>query len=179
MLAVRRGFTGEEKTRANNLILEKLKSLEEFKGAKNVFLYAASLEEVETCGIFEYAIKNGKSVFYPKVTGETTMEYVAVSALEALKPGYKGIFEPTENTYTTICPDLVIVPGVAFDKNFNRMGYGKGFYDRYLVEKCERVFKVGLCYDLQLLDTIPNDANDIKMDMLITEKEIWKRKKDN
>ena len=69
--------------------------------------------------------------------------------------------------------DIVIVPGVAFDKKYNRMGYGKGYYDRFL--KDMTALKIGVCHSFQLVDEIPSEPHDIKMDMIVTEREIWSR----
>ena len=88
------------------------------------------------------------------------------STKEELKQGSLGIWEPdTQKEYLNSI-DLVIVPGVAFDRDKSRLGRGKGYYDRYFINK--RIVKIGVCFDFQLLESIPIDSFDIKMDKVVT-----------
>ena len=91
---------------------------------------------------------------------------------ESLKTGVFGILEPSEDCEAVPESeiDLIIVPGVAFDRQLNRMGRGKGYYDRLL--STLQAPKIGICFDFQLQDTVPTESFDKKMDMIITEKEI-------
>lgn len=150
--------------------------------SKNVFLYQAAKSEVMTDKLFDYLRDNNVSVYYPKVISDTEMEFYRVEDASQLVEGYMGICEPNIETCEKykgdFQPELIFVPGVVFDKNFNRMGYGKGYYDRYL-EKLDNALKIGLCYSFQLLNDIPSEITDIKMDYIVTEKEIWKRKSYN
>ena len=94
---------------------------------------------------------------------------------DSLKPGIFGIMEPIEQE-TTVDEseiDLIIVPGVAFDRQLNRMGRGKGYYDRLL--STLQAPKIGICFDFQLQDTVPTESFDKKMDMIITEKRDYQR----
>ena len=104
------------------------------------------------------------------------MDAVGVDSLDrGFSKSRLGILEPLreKKTVNTDEIDLVIVPGLAFDKSGNRLGHGKGYYDRYL-ERCgENVFFIGIAYDFQVLDTIPADAHDIKMNMIVTESRTY------
>lgn len=179
MLLKRRGFKGQPKIQADNEIASILSELTEYKNCNHLFLYASAEEEVDTFLLFEKAKRQNKKVYFPKVTGDDSMEFIEVNNRGQLFCGYKGILEPIGDEYTKQMPEIIIVPGVAFDKEFNRMGYGKGFYDRYLADKGKNALKIGICYDIQLLKKIPNEENDIQMDIIVTEKEIWKKKKDS
>lgn len=141
----------------------------EFAAAGTVALYSAIRNEVFTEAIFAAASKLGKTVVYPRV-GAAGLEFVEVSALRDLGPGAFGILEPTgSRTVPLQRLDLVVVPGVAFDFTGHRLGYGKGFYDRVL-HGCERRgVLVGLGFELQLVEALPVQAHDVRMDMIVTE----------
>ena len=134
--------------------------------------------EISTIEILQEAIRKGKKVFLPKIEGDEMFFYLVNNLME-LQEGYKGIREPLGDTecfdYDTYKDHriLLLMPGVAFDKYGNRMGYGKGYYDKFL--KDISAYKIGVCYSFQLLDTIPALKHDVKMDMIITENRIWKR----
>ena len=101
------------------------------------------------------------------------MEFYQVVSIKQLESGYKGIKEPVVNErylyrFERSEDTLVIVPGVAFDANGYRVGYGKGFYDRFLKDK-RQMTVIGLCFSGQLVEEIPHDEHDIKMDKIITE----------
>lgn len=156
-------------------IRQKVKELKEYKYSKNLLIYYPYFGEVDVLDIAKEALTEGKNVFFPKVTGETTMDFIKVIQLEDFIEGYKGIKEPIgEGVFDkhNICePTLMILPGSCFDLSGNRMGYGKGYYDRYLEECYDKICKIGVCFSLQLLDEIPDvKATDIPMDYIICEK---------
>lgn len=140
-----------------------------------VFMYASYNNEADTFKMADFFIKNGNKVAYPKVLeGNRRMSFFKVSSLDELEYGYRGIFEPTENE----CVDalskeaVMIVPMVAFDKELNRVGYGGGFYDTYLAENPPWL-KIGIAFEMQCFDIEDVEKNDIKMDYVITEKNIY------
>lgn len=143
-----------------------------------LFIYSDYHGEVGTIVIIEDALMKGKEVYLPKCLEnftEARMEFYRVRSTYELVPGYKGIMEPMENNDNKFIYDplskenlLMFVPGVVYDKNFNRMGYGKGYYDNYLKDK-PTMFKIGIAFSLQLIDEIPISENDIKMDFIVTE----------
>jgi len=145
-------------------IKEILFELKEFKCAENILFYYSFRSEVRT----DIMIKDCKKrVFLPKVKGKE-LEILEIKSLNDLKPGYCGILEPTsENPVSPDEIDLVIVPGVCFDKRGFRIGYGSGYYDRLLpLLNCK---KIGIAFSLQIVDKIPNTINDIRVDKIITE----------
>jgi 5-formyltetrahydrofolate cyclo-ligase len=133
---------------------------------------------VQTGKIFEDAIKRGKRVYYPKSDGLTnTMQFYRVDNITKLESGYKGIKEPREIESARYRLNkkedtLMLVPGVAFDISGYRLGYGKGFYDRFLSSR-RQISTMALSFSEQIIDEIPHDDFDIKMDKIVTEKIIY------
>ncbi len=159
-----------------------------FQNAREIYCYASFRDEVSTAGLMELAWKDGKKVAVPRVTDGSWMEFHYIESLRELKPGYQGIPEPEAGMQkrgmtneagglsdSPGLPDksegdiLMILPGAAFDRMGNRIGYGKGYYDRYLqrVPWCRRM---GLAYSVQCRDEIPAEAWDIRVEAVITEK---------
>lgn len=143
-------------------------ALPQFISAKNVMIYMASNFEVETDYIIAWAKKCGKTICAPRVLNETEME-AAVLDEKGLKKGPFHIWEPRGKAVSSV--DLVFVPGIAFDKSCHRLGYGKGYYDRFL-EKIN-AFTVGLAYSFQVIDNIPTDSHDVRLNMILTEHEVY------
>lgn len=147
-----------------------LYKLDEYKNASCIFAYVSYNQEVRTRDLIEHALKDGKKVAVPRVYGDI-MSFKYILGLRDLIPGYMGIPEPSEELE---CADnreddvLMIMPGLAFDEAGNRVGYGKGYYDRYLAQHNRtRYTKVALAYDFQIVDRIEADAFDVKTDILI------------
>ncbi len=140
-----------------------------YKNAETIMLYMPLGNETDTTMIIKKAYNDGKKTVFPvtdKANGEITPVYADENAV--FVKGAFSVNEPWEkNIATPESIDVVIVPGIAFDKNGNRIGFGKGCYDKFLIKT--NAVKVGLCYDFQLLDEIPSDLYDIKMDYIITE----------
>lgn len=150
-----------------------MKQLEEtdlFRQASCVALYYSIPGEVQTAEFLEKWFKK-KQLLLPLVVGND-LRLLLYKGKDTLKPGAFGIPEPVaqENSVPESTIDLIIVPGVAFDRGLNRMGRGKGFYDRLLATL--QIPKIGICFDFQLQDTVPVEPFDRKMDMIITENEI-------
>lgn len=151
-----------------------LLSLDEYAQAECVALYAAAHNETDTELILNTSFRAGKRVLYPAVCG-TQMVFRSVERIEALQRGTFGILEPcpTGVDHQADEADLIIVPGVAFDLSGHRIGYGKGFYDRFLRHPGCSAHLVGLCHDFQLTEEpIRADLHDIPMEIVVTEKRI-------
>lgn len=124
--------------------------------------------EIDVREILEDALKRGKKLYLPKVIGEE-MEFFRVTSLDELQTGYRGILEPARNTeryeYDRDLAEktLMLMPGAAFDRNRNRIGYGKGYYDKYLREKSELQFRtIGVGFACQMVEQLPAQEWDIK-----------------
>ncbi|NOU61009.1 5-formyltetrahydrofolate cyclo-ligase [Marinifilum caeruleilacunae] len=146
-------------------ILEKLEELPEFKLAKTVMLYWSMKDEVFS---HEFVCKwaKEKKVILPCVKGQT-LDLKVFRDVDSLVDGENyGIPEPDGPVFMAEDEiDLILIPGVAFDKENNRMGRGKAYYDRLL--QSLSAFKVGICFDFQVLDQVPIDQHDIKMDHVV------------
>ena len=176
ILARRDALSPEEIEEKSRLIFEKLVNMEEYRDAENILVYASMGSEVRTDDIILDALANGKKVFCPKVTDKKNgvMEFVRITALEDLSEGYFGIREPQITAESELAGDeltgtLVIMPGVAFDKDGNRIGYGGGFYDRYLLKHGLNQ-TIALCFQAQITDEIIGiEDTDIKPAIILSE----------
>ena len=151
-----------------------LLSLDEYDRAECIALYAPAHNETDTGLILAAAFKAGKRVLYPAVCGHQ-MVFRHVTAVEQLQEGTFGLLEPcpTGVEHQADEADLIIVPGVAFDLTGHRVGYGKGFYDRFLKHPGRKAHLIGLCHDFQLTDeAIPVDMHDIPMEIVVSDKRI-------
>ena len=146
--------------------------------ANMIFIFVSFRNEVDTHRIIEYALHDGKSICVPKVIRDGDKKYMTalqIKSLNDLKPGYFGVPEPCFKTQPIEGGeiDLIFMPGLAFDRTGGRIGYGAGFYDRFLtlLDKC--IPKIALAYHYQVFDSIPTDAYDIKVDGIITDQETF------
>lgn len=158
---------------ASALIQQAVAALPMFDAAKVVALYHPMDNEVATSGICFLARQAGKQVVLPAVS-EGCLQFREIDSFQHLAPGAYGIPEPFADAPCVDIEsiDLVLVPGIAFDREGRRIGYGKGYYDRTF-HRCEGQGRlVGLCYDFQLLDRILGEPHDVEMDLILTEKRI-------
>ncbi|MBN2122213.1 5-formyltetrahydrofolate cyclo-ligase [Candidatus Micrarchaeota archaeon] len=169
ILAKRKAQPAAEQKGKSLRIAQKLLGLDEFLGAGVVAAYLPVNGEVDTAGIIEAARKAGKDVCVPVVREGGAMCLVLYGESDELGRGKYGIPEPLEKPERRHV-DMVIVPGVVFDKFGHRIGMGGGYYDRYLKDK--ECVNVGICFDFQLVEKIPNETHDVPMDIVVTEREI-------
>jgi len=168
-------------------IIETLAILPIFTEHQIVLIYCNYQSEVATLPLLHRCLAEGKTVCVPlAVPQDSRLLAVAITdPLLDLAPGYKGIPEPVSSlreskVLSPECLDVVIVPGAVFDRVGNRLGYGGGYYDRFLAQAAPQAVRIGLAYSGQLVDRIPALSHDVPMDVLITEKEVltWKRSGD-
>ena len=151
-------------------ICEIIKNSEYYKQARQIYAYCPLGNEADICPLIEEAWRSGKQVAFPKVFGKE-MRYFEMRDFAQLAKGAFGVMEPPE-TIPADWPDaLVLVPGVAFDRAKNRMGYGGGYYDRYFAEKESHIL-LGVAYAFQIAEYIPTEATDRRMDAVATERGI-------
>ena len=165
----------EERRRRSVPVMERLMGLPRFRRAQNILFYWAMQDEVSTQDAVLSCAAAGKNVFLPVVDGEM-LRIRRFSGRAALVPGESySIPEPVEGSEEVRISDidLVVVPGVAFDADGGRMGRGKGFYDRLLCgasDCCQGgPYKVGVCFDFQMVDAVPREAHDMLMDAVVCE----------
>ena len=152
-------------------ITEKILALPEYQKADVLFAYMDFKKEVMTEELIEAAFRDGKTVAVPKVAGDD-MIYYEITDFSSLRPGYFGIPEPEGQEVCLAEEGFLLVPGVAFDRKCHRVGYGKGFYDRYLSAHPGFV-TAAVAFEFQLFPEVPFWESDIRPQMLITEKEIY------
>lgn len=162
----KRAMTREQIDSASQRLAQLLFETDLYKNASVLYGYMPYNQEVNTLLILERALQDGKRVAVPKVYGDT-MNFIYLEDLSRVAPSSMGIPEPIADE--PIAQDeraLVLMPGLAFDKAGNRMGYGGGYYDKFLAAEPTHP-TVALCYDFQLVDTIPTDVYDIPVDLVI------------
>ena len=168
----------EVKSRKDSFIKQSLFSQHEFVTAKSVLFYASFRSEVKTLTMIKESLEMGKRVILPKVDkAKHVLILSEIKNIEELSPGYLGIPEPPlhdERRVNLEDIDLMIIPGAAFDLSGNRIGYGGGYYDILLSERRREIPVVALAYEEQLVDKIPSEKHDVKVDMIITDNRIIK-----
>lgn len=160
-------------------ILNKFYETQYYKKAEKIFIYISYASEINTKEIINKALKDNKKIYVPRTEFKTRhMDAVEIKSLDNLEESSYGILEPSKEV-PNIDPnelDLIVVPGVAFDKSGGRMGYGAGFYDRYFKkikkENINKIVKLALAYEVQMLDKVPMNEQDVPVDYIITENEF-------
>lgn len=148
-------------------VLNKLLRHPRLKEAKTIMLYYSLSDEVDTHTIIDSLLLSKKRILLPEVTGAGTMRLREYTGPCDLRQGVYGIMEPTGNIFTDLDSiDLAIVPGMAFDHSGNRMGRGKGYYDRFLPQ-LRNAYKIGICFDFQVMEALPTDEHDISMNEVL------------
>lgn len=175
VLNVRNNMSKEDVKKNSNAIMDKITSLDIYKHSKVVFIYMDFKNEVMTSNLIKRMLSEKKRVVIPYTDSINTVLIPSEITKESdLKQNSFGYYEPKSILPVNIEEiDLVIVPGVVFDKNLNRIGFGKGYYDKILNRLKPSAKKIALAHDFQVLEDIPAEEHDVKMDMIITEKNIY------
>lgn len=148
-------------------VVQRLLSHCRTKEAKTVMLYYSLPDEVDTHTLVDSLLMSRKTILLPRVTGEETMELRRYTGPSDLAIGAYNIMEPTGEVFADYVDiDLAVIPGVAFDSDGNRMGRGKGYYDRFL-PLVPQAYKIGICFPFQKVESIPTDEYDVRMDEVI------------
>ncbi len=169
----RRALSIEYRQQASRKMKAELTRLPCYQAAEYIMLYMAMQDEVQLDELIAMVLKDGKKAVIPLVTGGGLMEAVELSDMADLVPDKYGIKTVSEEKRRLIAPDkidLIIVPGVAFDKAGHRLGMGGGFYDRFML-RASRAVRAALAYDCQLLAAVPAEVHDLTVDYIITEKQ--------
>ncbi|MCX5701322.1 MAG: 5-formyltetrahydrofolate cyclo-ligase [Candidatus Omnitrophica bacterium] len=159
----------EDRKQKSRLIKEKLLKDSNFKKAKKIMFYIAMDGEVETREMIETAKQLGKIIAVPVcVKNRASLRPAMLDSHAHLKKGPYGVFEPVTSRFIGLKDlDLVIAPGVAFDKQGNRLGRGKGYYDRFLSKIPKDTPSIGLAYNLQILPVVPTTIHDVSVKKVI------------
>jgi 5-formyltetrahydrofolate cyclo-ligase len=168
----RKSLSSEEKKLKDQSIYKQVISDKDYIAADSVFLFLSFGSEINTNIIIQNALDHNKRVFLPKVVGEN-IELFEVENFENLKRSKYGILEPNAHCkrIDNCGIDFILMPGLAFDQSGGRVGYGGGFYDRYIssLPKDEEIAKVAIAYDFQIVDHVPMSKYDIPVDRIIVD----------
>jgi len=182
ILALRGAVPMEERVLYSGRIKENVLCMEELCTANTVLAFAGYGSEVITTELVQEFLQLGKRVYLPRVNGEE-MDFYRIESLGDLEEGYKGIPEPKANCKdiykgTDFKNTVMLMPGVVFSPDGSRIGYGKGYYDRYL-EKYDIMNRIAICFSVQIKENIPSDAHDKKASVIVSEKGITECRKVN
>ena len=162
----KRAMTKEEIESKSEKLGELFLASDLYKQAKNIYGYLPYNQEVRTTAMLEQAQKDGKRIAVPKILGDT-MSFIWLDDLTAVERGYSGIPEPIDLTPVADDPTaLVLMPGMAFDPQGHRCGYGGGFYDKFLASEPEHP-TLALCYEFQMFPVLETEEHDIPVDYVL------------
>lgn len=175
-LSLRNEISVSQKRIFDGILTNKILYIEEYRNAENILLFASVGSEVDTHSLFDESIRQNKKVYFPKCIDGERMDFYRVLSREDLTSGKYGIPEPSGRTekYNSNCKsDLAVIPALAVGRDFSRLGYGKGYYDRFL----KKYNGITVCpvYPQLLCGTVPNDEFDIPQKIIITPDEIIRR----
>lgn len=176
LLETRNKMTAADAESYSDLILDRLVESRLLQNASHIMVYLSFKKEVITDPIISYSLDQNKSIYVPICIPETHEIVISrITGFEDLYTGFYGIREPKQSSIR-ICDssilDLVLVPGIAFDPSGNRIGFGGGYYDRFMKRLSPGTKKVALAYSFQVVENIPASEYDIAVDYIATEKEI-------
>lgn len=160
-------YTAEQLRQQSETVIARLRANPAFVRAQTILMYYSLDDEVCTHQLIDTLAAQGKTVLLPVVTGAETMELRCYRGAEDLQGGFFNIMEPVGepfSDYETI--DVAVVPGMSFDTRGNRLGRGKGYYDRFLAQH-PHIYKIGVCFDFQKMPGIPTEENDVRMDDVV------------
>lgn len=176
MKKMRNQLSNEKRNQWNSELFQKLINLNEYQSCSKLFTYISFQSEPDTIRIIKLALKEHKKVYVPRVEG-TNMQFYEINSLERLERSNYGIPEPemdekkrySFDTQNTEASNLMLLPGLAFDIAGNRIGYGGGYYDKYLSGFSDNHFnKIALAYEFQILDHLNTSEYDKKADLILT-----------
>ena len=169
LLKRRQSLSEQDSLESSQVISRKLTELKCVSEAKCIMAYLAFRNEVDLKQFLEFCKEKSLCIALPRITGDGIMESAEYDEKSNLQKNKYGIYEPAEpEAIEKSKIDVIVVPAVAFNKQMYRLGYGGGYYDRFL-EDTDAV-KIGVCFDFQIVDTLPREQHDIKMDIVISEK---------
>lgn len=182
MLEERAKLSKEEHKAYSQSIYHRLIGSKFYENSNTIMTFISFKDEVDTHRLIKNSLKIGKRVTVPITYPETKeIKPSEILSFDELEIGFYNILTPKKDYIRLIKPeeiDLILVPGLAFDRRGYRVGYGGGYYDRFL-EKYPNITTIGICFDLQIIEELPKEDFDIPVDFIITEKEFIDPAKEN
>lgn len=170
-------FSSEiKKIEADSNIFNYFLKFDKLRDLNTFLIYVSTENEVGTKLLIKYLLSENKVVAVPVCKNKGIMHFIKINSIEDLTESFYGIPEPVldeDKMITEFKNAVCIVPGVSFDRTGKRIGYGGGYYDRFL-EKADNILTIGLCYESMLCDFVPSEPHDKSVDYIITEKGIIK-----
>ena len=168
----KRHFTPQQLGEMSLDIMSSLLSNSHIQKADAILMYHSLPDEVDTHSALDQLLAMGKKVLLPKVVSETEMTIHEYTGRDSLQPSEPyGILEPTTPELSIVNCQLsivIVVPGMAFDRQGHRLGRGKGYYDRFL-SRIPNIYKIGVCFPFQLIDNVPSEPTDILVDEVLSD----------
>lgn len=160
--------------RADRAIFKYITELPEYQRAERILCFVSTEQEVHTFSVIEHALEQGKVVGVPRCTGKGIMEVCRIDGLEGLETGAYGILEPVRGAPVLLPEELgfAVVPCLSCSSTGRRLGYGGGYYDRYLLKT--KAFKAVVCRAGSMREDIPVEAHDLRMDIVVSELGVWR-----
>ncbi|MCK5499564.1 MAG: 5-formyltetrahydrofolate cyclo-ligase, partial [Gammaproteobacteria bacterium] len=155
----------------SNSITEQVLKLDEIRNAKTIFIYISYATEVHTHDLIKSLLENGKTLAVPKIVDSDFMEAESLSSWEDLIPGELGILTPANSKPCNGPFDIALTPGLGFTLSGHRMGFGRGYYDKWFAQN-EVKHKIALAFEAQLVDEIPIEDTDVPMEKIVTEQRV-------
>lgn len=163
----KRQFSNEQLQQLSLAVVQRLLQHPRVAQANTVMIYHSLPDEVYTHDAIDQLLGMGKRVLLPVVIDEENMEIRQYRGPQDLKQGAMNILEPAGEPFTAYEEiETILVPGMSFDPKGNRLGRGKGYYDRFLVQ-VPQAYKIGVCFDFQKVEHVPTDENDIRMNEVV------------
>lgn len=170
MLQLRGSLSPLQVMEMSQQVVNKLNELEPLRRARTIMGFSAIKNEVNLEGLFEQQLLQGKKILLPRVENRNDIAAVEFKGWEQCCHSQFGIREPLGEQFPEERIDVVLVPGLVFDGKGYRLGYGRGYYDRFLAKLGEKVFKCGICYNFQVVDDVFPHQNDIPLHWIVTDK---------
>lgn len=164
-----------DKTAAGAAVTNRIQLLPEYRQAESIFIYVNKKDELETTRLIDISLKSGKTVNVPLCVNETEISFYTIQSLTELRPGAFGLLEPNpavSGQAAVYDRAICLVPGLAFDKKGYRIGYGRGYYDRFLENTV--MFSAGLCYEELLCEDLPIEPHDRHVDVVVTQAHTYR-----
>ncbi len=167
MMQQRNLLLPEQKAEWDTLICEKLLALIQDRKPQVVHCYLPMGSEIDIKPVITYLLDIGIKVIAPKTLKQRKLQNLVLQSLSAIEEGIYGTWHPAGNIEYDDKIDLVIMPGLAFDSDLYRLGYGAGYYDNFL-HGYPNAFKAGICYPFQIVKKVPTEPHDVQLDLLLT-----------